>query len=269
MLLRLVPDEAKPHIAQMQTLPEDAAGRRISVRHFQAREQWNARQVIAHFRKVGENVDVTNYVYVVDNKGRLVGVASLRDVLLSSDDTLLQDIMYTKVVTVDATAKQEEAALLLNQYDFVALPVVDETGRMLGIISADDIMDVMQEEATEDIQLMGGSTPLEGSYLDTTVATLFRSRITWLLVLFVAQSVTSSIIRNFEDVLEQVIALSFFIPLLIGTGGNSGSQAATVITRAVALGEVTMKHFFTVVWREVRVSVLLGVVMALVVFSRA
>lgn len=269
VLLRLVPDEAKPHIAQMQTLPEDAAGRRISVRHFQAREQWNARQVIAHFRKVGENVDVTNYVYVVDNKGRLVGVASLRDVLLSSDDTLLQDIMYTKVVTVDATAKQEEAALLLNQYDFVALPVVDETGRMLGIISADDIMDVMQEEATEDIQLMGGSTPLEGSYLDTTVATLFRSRITWLLVLFVAQSVTSSIIRNFEDVLEQVIALSFFIPLLIGTGGNSGSQAATVITRAVALGEVTMKHFFTVVWREVRVSVLLGVVMALVVFSRA
>lgn len=269
VLLRLVPDEAKPHIAQVQTLPEDAAGRRLSVRHFEARDRWTTSQVIAHFRKVGENVDVTNYVYVVDDMGQFVGVASLREVLLSPDDTLLKDIMYTKVVTVDAAAKQEEAARLLNQYDFVALPVVNETGRLMGIISADDIMDVMQEEATEDIQLLGGSTPLEGSYLDTTVATLFRSRISWLLVLFVAQSVTSTIMRNFENVLEQVIALSFFIPLLIGTGGNSGSQASTVITRAVALGEVTMKHFFMVVWRETRVSLLLGFVMAGVVFLRA
>lgn len=269
VLLRLVPAEAKPHIERMQTLPEDAAGRRISVRHFQAREGWTARQVIAHFRKVGANVDVPNYVYVVDAKGRLVGVASLREVLLSPDETPLKEIMYTKVVTVDATAKQEEAAQILSQYDFVALPVVDEAGRMLGTISADDILDVLREEATEDIQLMGGSTPLEDSYLETTVGALFRSRITWLFVLFAAQSVTSTIIRHFESVLEQVIALSFFIPLLIGTGGNSGSQAATVITRAVALGEVTMKHFFTVVWREVRVSVLLGIVMGIIVFLRA
>lgn len=269
VLMGLVPDEAKPHIERMRTLPDDAAGRRISVRHFQAQEGWTAKQVIAHFRKVGENVDVAHYVYVVDNKGRLVGVASLRDVLLSPDDTLLKDIMYTKVVKVDATVGQEEAARVFSRYDFVALPVVDETGRMLGTISADDIMDVLREEATEDIQLMGGSTPLEGSYLETTVGALFRSRITWLFVLFVAQSVTSTIIRNFENVLEQVIALSFFIPLLIGTGGNSGSQAATVITRAVALGEVTMKHFLTVVWREVRVGVLLGLVMSAVVFLRA
>lgn len=269
VLLRMVPDEAKPHIAQMQTLPDNAAGRLISVRHFEAREGWTARQVIAHFRKVGENVDVTNYVYVVDNIGRLVGVASFRDVLLSPDDTLLSDIMYTKVVAVEAEAPREEAARLLSQYDFVALPVVDAAGRLLGVISADDILDVLEEEATEDIHFMGGSTPFEESYLDTTVGTLFRSRITWLLVLFLAQSVTSTIIRNYEDVLQQVIALSFFIPLLIGTGGNSGSQAATVITRAVALGEITMKDFVTVVWRELRVSLLLGLVMAAVVFLRA
>lgn len=269
VLLRLVPDEAKPHIAQLQTLPEDAAGRRISVRHFEARDGWTARQVIAHFRKVGENVDLISYVYVVDDAGQLVGVASFREVLLSSDDTLLKDIMYTKVVTIGASAKQEEAARLLRQYDFVALPVVDDAGRLMGIISADDIIDVMEEEATEDIQLLGGSTPFEGSYLDTTVATLFRSRVGWLLVLFVAQSLTSTIMRNFENVLEQMIALSFFIPLLIDTGGNSGSQASTVITRAIALGEVTMKHFFAVVWREARVSLLLGVVMAGVAFLRA
>lgn len=269
VLLRLVPDETKPHIAQLQTLPEDAAGRRISVRHFEARDGWTARQVIAHFRKVGENVDVTNYVYVVDDVGQFVGVASLKEVLLSSDDTLLKDIMYTKVVTVDASAEQEEAARLLSKYDFVALPVVDEAGRLMGIISADDMMDVIEEEATEDIQLLGGSTPFEGSYLNTTVATLFRSRIGWLLVLFVAQSLTSTIMRNFENVLEQMIALSFFIPLLIDTGGNSGSQASTVITRAIALGEVTMKHFFMVIWRETRVSLLLGLAMAGVAFFRA
>lgn len=269
VLMQLVPAEAKPHIERIQTLPEDAAGRRISVRHFQAREDWTARQVIAHFRKVGANVDVTNYVYVVDNKGRLVGVASLREVLLSPEDTPLRDIMYTKVVAVRATANQEEAAQILSRYDFVALPVVDDAGRMLGTISADDIMDVLREEATEDIQLMGGSTPLEDSYLQTSVGTLFRSRITWLFVLFVAQSVTTTILRHFENVLDQVIALSFFIPLLIGTGGNSGSQAATVITRALALGEVAMKDFFTVVWREVRVSVLLGLVMGGVVYLRA
>lgn len=269
VLLRMVPDEAKPHIAQMQTLPDNAAGRLISVRHFEAREGWTARQVIAHFRKVGENVDVTNYVYVVDNIGRLVGVASFRDVLLSPDDTLLSDIMYTKVVAVEAEAPREEAARLLSQYDFVALPVVDAAGRLLGVISADDILDVLEEEATEDIHFMGGSTPFEESYLDTTVGTLFRSRITWLVVLVLAQSVTSTIIRNYEDVLQQVIALSYFIPLLIDTGGNSGSQAATVITRAVALGEITMKDFVTVVWRELRVSLLLGLVMAAVVFLRA
>src|SRR5690606_9036148 len=211
----------------------------------------------------------TNYVYVVDNIGRLVGVASFRDVLLSPDDTLLSDIMYTKVVAVEAEAPREEAARLLSQYDFVALPVVDAAGRLLGVISADDILDVLEEEATEDIHFMGGSTPFAESYLDTSVGTLFRSRITWLVVLVLAQSMTSTIIRNYEDVLQQVIALSYFIPLLIDTGGNSGSQAATVITRAVALGEITMKDFVTVVWRELRVSLLLGLVMAAVVFLRA
>lgn len=269
VLLELVPDEAREAVFTMQTLPEDAAGRRISVRHFEARKWWTTSQVIAHFRKVGQNVDVTNYVYVVDDVGQFVGVASLREVLLSPDDTLLVDIMYTKVVAVDATTPQEEAARLLGQYDFVALPVVDEAGRLMGIISADDIMDVMEEEATEDIQLMGGSTPFEGSYLDTTVVTLFRSRVGWLLLLFFAQSLTSTIMRGYENVLQQVIALTFFIPLLIDTGGNSGSQASTVITRAIALGEVTMKHFFTVIWREARVSLLLGVVMAVVAFFRA
>lgn len=269
VVLNLVPKEQRPQIDQFQNLPEDSAGRHINVRYLQAREHWTAKQVINHFRKVGHDVDISNYIYVVDAKGHLVGVASLRDVILSPEDTPLSDIMYTKVVTVDATAKQEYAAQLLTQYDFVALPVVNESGKLLGVISVDDMIDVVQDEATEDIQLLGGSTPLEDAYLQTKLTTLFRSRIGWLLALFFAEAFTGTIMRYFESVLEQVVSLAFFIPLLIGTGGNSGSQAATMITRAIALGEVSMKDFAKVVWREARVSLALGVVMAMAGYLRA
>lgn len=269
VLRGMLSDTALTHLGGMETLPEDAAGRRISVRYFEVRAEWTVRQALAHFRKVGANVDVANYAYVVDKAGRLVGVASMRELLLNAEDTAVQDIMYTKVVTVEAASNQEDAARLLNQYDFVALPVVNEAGRLIGIISADDIMDVMEEEATEDIHLLGGSVPLEESYVKSTVVSLFRSRVGWLLILFVAESFTGTIMRHFEDVLEQVIALAFFIPLLIDTGGNTGSQASTVVTRALAIGEVDWKDFFHIVWREARVSLLLGGVMALAAFARA
>ena len=146
---------------------------------------------------------------------------------------------------------------------------MNESGKLLGVISVDDMIDVVQDEATEDIQLLGGSTPLEDAYLQTKLTTLFRSRIGWLLVLFFAEAFTGTIMRYFESVLEQVVSLAFFIPLLIGTGGNSGSQAATMITRAIALGEVSMKDFAKVVWREARVSLALGVVMAMAGYLRA
>lgn len=269
VLLGLLPDSVREHVDQMQALPEDAAGRRLSVRYWEVRAEWTVRQALEHFRKVGRNVDVANYAYVVDQAGQLVGVASVRELLLSPEDTSVKELMYTNVVTVPASANQEDAAHLLNRYDFVALPVVNDQGRLIGIISADDIMDVMAEEATEDIQMLGGSVPLEESYLKTSLLSLFRSRVGWLLILFVAESFTGTIMRHFEDVLEQVIALAFFIPLLIDTGGNSGSQASTMITRALALGEVTMKHFFHVVWREARVSLGLGLVMAFAAFLRA
>lgn len=269
VLLNLLPEAARGHLDQMETLPEDAAGRRISVRYFEVRAEWSLRQALDHFRKVGRNVDVANYAYVVDQAGQLVGVASVRELLLRPEDVAVSDVMYTKLVTVAAAANQEDAAHLLNRYDFVALPVINDMGRLIGIISADDIMDVMQEEATEDIQLLGGSMPLEESYLKTSLLSLFRSRVGWLLILFVAESFTGTIMRHFEDVLEQVIALAFFIPLLIDTGGNSGSQASTMITRALALGEVTMRDFFDVVWREARVSLGLGAVMAAAAFLRA
>lgn len=268
-LMHLVPDDNKDRIRQLMTYPETTAGGRMTIGYIVVRSFWTAAQVIAHFRKVAHQVEAASYVYVVDGVGQLVGVASIRDILLSPDDLPVSEIAYTKVVSVEATADQEEAARILSQYDFLALPVVNDLGRLVGVITVDDIMDVFEEEATEDIQRLGGTQPLEEPYLATGMFAMFRKRIGWLLVLFVAESFTGTIMRHFEDVLTQVVALAFFIPLLIDTGGNSGSQASTLVIRALAVGEVTMKDFFRIVWREARLSLMLGLVMAVAAFARA
>lgn len=151
----------------------------------------------------------------------------------------------------------------------MALPVVDTAGRIVGVINVDDIVDVIEEEATEDIQILGGIEPLDEPYLDSSLARLFRKRIGWLLLLFLAASFTTSILRHHADLLDQVVALAFFIPLLIGTGGNSGAQASTLVIRAMALGEVTLVDFLRVIWREIRIGLALGVAMAIVTFALA
>lgn len=268
-LLRKVPAEDVAAIRQLMTYPEYSAGGRMTVSYIAVRQEWTAEQAIAHFRKVGADVDVTNYFYVTDKDGYLVGVTSMRQMFLAHPRTRITDVMYAKVVSVVASADQEEAARLLGQYDFVALPVVTERGRLVGVITADDVIDVIEEEATEDIQRMGGTAPLDEPYLQTTFFGLYKKRIGWLLFLFVAAMFSSNILKAYQGILDEVIALAFFIPLLIGTGGNSGSQAATLVIRAMALGEVTFSDFFRVVWREARMGVVLGATMAVAVFLRA
>ena len=223
--------------------------------------------MINHFRKVGSKATVTNYIYVVDGQGRLVGVTSLKEVLLSDPRTLVSDIMYTKVVSVPVEAHQQEAAKLVSSYDFVALPVTDNTGRLVGVIAVDDILDVIEEEDTEDIHRLGGSLPLDEPYLNSSMFDLIKKRIGWLLVLFMGQGFTGNILKSYEDVLAQVVALTFFIPLLTDTGGNSGSQASTLVIRAMALGEVTLKDLASILWKEVRIGGALGLVMGTVGFT--
>lgn len=268
-LLRRLPDEQRADVQRLLEFPENTAGGRMTVNYLEAQQGWTAAQVLAHFRKVGREVEVANYVYVVDPTGRLAGVASMRDLLLSDPDTPVSEVMYTQVVSVRADADQEEAARLLQQYDFVALPVVDAAGRIVGVITIDDIIDVLEEEVTEDIQILGGIEPLDEAYLDSSLAKLFRKRIGWLLLLFLAASFTTSILRYHAHLLDQVVALAFFIPLLIGTGGNSGAQASTLVIRAMALGEVAIGDFLRVVWREVRMGLSLGGAMAAVTFGLA
>jgi magnesium transporter len=268
LLLRLPPSQ-RENVQRLLEYPENTAGGRMTVDYLEAQQGWTAAQVLAHFRKVGREVEVPNYVYVVDHAGRLVGVASMRGILLSDPATPIADIMHTQVVSVRADADQEEAAKVLQQYDFVALPVVDTANRIVGVITVDDIVDVLEEEATEDIQILGGVEPLAEPYLAASLPRLFRKRIGWLLLIFLAASFTTGILRGQAALLDDVIALAFFIPLLIGTGGNSGAQASTLVIRAMAVGEVAFSDFFKVIWREAQMGLTLGATMAAVTFALA
>ena len=265
-ILGRVPVEDLADIHLLMSYPENSAGGRMSLDYIAVRQNWTVDRVIQRFRKVGREASITNYVYVVDWQGRLTGVASLKEVLLSDPETLISEIMYTKVVSVPVDADQEEAARLLSYYDFVALPVIDGQRRLVGAIAVDDIIDVIEEEETEDIHKLGGSQPLDEPYMSSSLIDLFKKRVGWLLVLFIAEAFTGNILKSYEDVLSQVVALTFFIPLLTDTGGNSGSQASTLVIRAMALGEVTLDDLAKILWKEIRVGAILGLAMGTVGF---
>ena len=188
---------------------------------------------------------------------------SLKELLLSDPKELVSEVMHKNIIIVQANADQEEAARIMSQYDLMILPVVNEQGHLVGVITADDIMDVIEEEDTEDIHKLGGSRPLDLPYLESDLKTLFSKRIGWLVALFVVQAVTSNILKYYQDVLSSIITLTFFIPLLADVGGNSGTQASSLVIRSLALGEVTIKDFTEILFKELRVSALMGLVMGI------
>ncbi len=259
----------KTQIRDQMAYPENTAGSMATADYIAARRWWTAAQALAHLRKVGARVELYNYIYVLGPRGELAGVLSLRELILSPPQMPLDEIMTEKIVSVPAELDQEEAARRLAQYDLVALPVVSSSGKMVGVITVDDVVDIMEDEATEDIHLLGGSQPLDTSYLHAGFFSIFRKRIVWLLLLFVAGAITSNILQHFEGVLSSVVALSFFIPLLIGTGGNAGAQTSTMVIRAMAVGDITVKDYLKVIWREMRLGLLLGSAMAVIGFLRA
>ncbi len=258
-------DEVRPLLIH----PDDSAGGVMTSSFVALRRRMTVADAIQAMREWAPDTEVIYYLFVVDAHGRLTGVLDLRRLLVTDPAVLLQDIMNPDVISVPAGTDQEEAARIMVRYDLLALPVVDEENRLLGVISHDDIMDVLEDEATEDIQRLGGAQPLSRAYLDTSIAAMTRKRIGWLLLLFLTATLTGSVMRLFQWQLELMASLAIFIPLIIGTGGNAGSQTTATIIRALATGDVEVGDVLRVWWREVRVGVFLGVGMAIFAYIRA
>lgn len=259
------PDEIHPLLLHA----DQTAGGLMTSEFLALRRRMTAAEALAAIRAWEPDTDNIYHLFVVDAYDHLAGVVPLRKIIIASPNTIMADIMDPEVIFVTAGVDQEECARLMSQYDLLALPVIDADRKLLGVVTIDDVVDVLVQEATEDFQRMGGTSPLERSYLDSSVFVVTRKRINWLLLLFLTESLTGTVLRYFEGELKSAVALTFFIPLLIGTGGNAGSQTTSTIIRAVALGEIGWTDALHALWHEMRVGLLLGVGMALIAFLRA
>ena len=268
ILVRMRPDDAA-EIRQLAEYDPDTAGGLMTPAYVAVARDATSAQAIAAIRRLVDEAETVNYVYVVDEERHLLGVLSLYRLLLSGDTTPVEQLMAPSTVRVRASADQETAARILTDRNLLAIPVVDDDDHLLGIITEDDVADVLQAEATEDIERLGGSQPLNLPYRLASVPLLVRKRVGWLLLLFIAEGYTGTVLQNFEGELSAVVALSFFIPLLIGTGGNIGSQTVTLVVRAMALNEVAMRDIGWLVFKELRVGLVIGVFMAAVGIAQA
>lgn len=269
ILLKLLPEEHRLKIEALMRYPEKTAGSLATIDYIAVRSNWTVEHTLQHIRKVGQDAEMVAYIYIMDSIGRLVGIASLKDVILADGGLCIEAIMKKDLIIVPAQMDQQEVAQQLSNYDLVALPVVTEEHRMIGMITVDDLIDVIHEEATEDIQKLGGSEPLNVPYFEASIWSIFKKRLPWLLILFVAEAYTGTVLKHFEDTLEQVVALAFFVPLLVGTGGNTGTQVVATIIRAVGVGEVKFKDIFRVIKREATVGLCLGLMMGVAGLIRA
>jgi magnesium transporter len=259
------PEEIRPLLLH----PDDSAGGLMTSEFLALRQRMTAGEALQAIREWQPESENVYYLFVVDRVGRLVGVVNLRQLVVANPRTPVAEIMEYEVIHVPVGTDQEECARLMLRYDLLALPVVNGDDRLLGVVTFDDVMDVLEDEATEDIQRLGGAQPLERPYLATKVWTLARKRIGWLLLLFLTATLTGSVMRLFEGVMQSTVALAVFIPLLIGTGGNAGSQTTAIIIRELATGDVEFGDALRVWLHEALVGLLLGLGMAAVAYARA
>ena len=260
--------EMRQSINQILRYPENSAGAWMTTEYVSLRPSMTVEEAILRIRRQGVDKETIYTCYVTKDR-TLLGIVTVKDLLLAEDDEMLiSDLMVTDLISVNTHTDQEEVARIFSKYDFIALPVVDKENRMVGIVTVDDAIDVMEEEATEDIELMGGMLPSENSYLRSSVWELFKNRIPWLLFLMLSATFTGLIINNFEDALAAQVALTAFIPMLMGTGGNSGSQSSVTIIRALSLDDVRFADLPRVVWKEIRTAVLCGLALAVVCFIK-
>jgi len=271
-ILKAADPEMRHSINQILQYPENSAGSIMTTEYVSLRPQMTVEEAILRIRRQGVDKETIYTCYVTAKDRRLLGLVTVKDLLLAEDDEMeIEEVMQKNIadlIFVNTRTDQEEVALMFNKYNFLAIPVVDGEGRMVGIVTFDDAMDVMEEEATEDMELMSGMTPSEKPYLRSSAVDLFRNRIPWLMLMMVSATFTGLIMTAFEDALAAQIALSAFIPMLMGTGGNSGSQSSVTVIRGLSLGELDFSDIFTILWKEIRTAVMCGVALAVVCFAK-
>ena len=262
--------ETRDIINRFLKYPDGCAGSVMTIEMVELIDRSTVAEAIKSIRRSGVDKETIYTCYVIDEKRHLVGTIPLRRLLLNEEDTPLTDIMSDdeQLIFVKTMDDQEEVAAIAKKYDLLSVPVVDNEGRLVGIITIDDIVDIIDEEATEDMEKMALLTPSEDEYLKTGVFTLAKNRIGWLLVLMIASTFTGQIIDGFENQLATIAGLTACIPMLMGTGGNSGNQVSTLIIRGLALGEVKIKDYFKVLWKEIRVSLMVGIILAVANYGR-
>ena len=271
-ILKHADPEMRHSINQILRYPENSAGSIMTTEYVSLRPHMTVEEAILRIRRQGVDKETIYTCYVTAKDRRLLGLVTVKDLLLADDDEMrIEELMQENVsdfIFVNTRTDQEEVALMFNKYNFLAIPVVDGEGRMVGIVTFDDAMDVMEEEATEDMELMSGMTPSEKPYLRNSSFELFKNRIPWLMLMMVSATFTGLIMTAFEDALAAQIALSAFIPMLMGTGGNSGSQSSVTVIRGLSLGELEFKDIGVILWKEIRTALMCGVALAAVCFAK-
>ena len=260
--------ETRQAINQLLRYPEDSAGSIMTVEYVSLKESLTVDEAIERIRSVGLDSETINICYVLDSRRRLVGTVALRYLLLSRGDDVIGDIMHENVISIHTHMDQEQVAAQFKKYDFTAMPVVDNENRLVGIITVDDIVDILEEETTEDMEKMAAIVPSDKPYMKSTVWETYKKRIPWLLLLMVSAAFTGAIISSFEEALSVYAALIAFIPMLMDTGGNAGGQASVTVIRGLSLGEIEYRDVPRVVWKEIRVSVLCGITLAAANFAK-
>ncbi|MDD5953747.1 MAG: magnesium transporter [Firmicutes bacterium] len=268
-ILKAADPELRSSINQILRYPDNTAGSIMTTEYVSLRPSMTVEESILRIRRQGVDKETIYTCYVLDKDRTLLGLVTVKDLLLADDDEMkIQDLMITNMIFVTTKTDQEDVARMFSKYNFLALPVVDGENRMVGIVTFDDAMDVMEEEATEDMELMGGMTPSEKPYLRSTPFDLFKNRIPWLMLMMVSATFTGLIMTAFEDALAAQIALSAFIPMLMGTGGNSGAQSSVTVIRGLSLDELDFRDIGTILWKEVRTAFLCGICLAIVCFVK-
>ena len=267
LLANARPDTRKD-INHLLRYPEDSAGSVMTVEFVDLQEHMTVGDAIKKLRRIGLDRETVNYLYVVDKERVLVGIVALRYLIMHDDEDVIGDFMNENIIAINTLDDQEEAARMLQKYDFNAMPVVDNEGRMVGIITIDDVVDILEEEATEDIEKMAAILPTDKPYLRMTVFETYKKRMPWLLLLMISATFTGMLITSYETALASYVILTAYIPMLMDTGGNAGSQASVSIIRGISLQEIEFSDLFEAIWKEIRVAVLCGCTLAVTNFAK-